>query len=358
MSIPPQIRPLRREDRDNILVLFQETFASTRTAEWWEWQFLQNPFNRPIVWVAETEEKRLVGHYSLVPVPFWRQGRAEKAGFSIHSMVHPNYQRQGILNKLAEAAEKQLTEDSIETGLTFLNENSFYLYTHKLGWKEMTGSLPVYFSVLEPYDILRRFVKIGFLAKVLALLANPLIRLGFSGWSHPSNRSIKQVEKFDDRVDTLWSEIRKGVLFATDRNSKYLNWRFAGNPCPYALFTFESDDKRILGLAVTRAEEKFSYRIGYIADLLFHPAHPQVALELLKHVKRFLKGQRCVMVTALVSEARLSQVIRRSGFYRLPNFLMPHQIHFCCKDRSKRNETALLTSPAGWYLSWSDHDVV
>lgn len=359
MFIPLQIRPFRPEDQAKILVLFCEVFGSTRTPEWWEWQVFKNPVSRAIVWLAETEEKELVGYYSLIPVSFWQKGKIVKAGFSIHSMVHPQFQRQGILKRLAEAAEKQLSEDSIETCLTFLNKNSFFLYTQRLGWREMRGGLPVFFSVLDTTGIIRRFVKFNGLARVLAFFLNPFMKLCFcGGWFSKRAINIKQVRQFDERVNNLWQKIRQSVLFTTDRNCEYLNWRFTSSPYPYKIFVLETEDNELLGAVVTRVEEKFSYRFGYIADLLFPPTRPEVGVGLVRHVFGFLKEQHCAMVTALATEPVLKRVLRKGGFYRLPSFLVPHEIHFCCKDRSPRNETENLIDPEGWYLSWSDHDVV
>jgi hypothetical protein len=49
------------------------------------------------VYLAETPEGRIVGHYSLIPTPFRRGGKQVLAALSIQSMIHPDFQRQGIL---------------------------------------------------------------------------------------------------------------------------------------------------------------------------------------------------------------------------------------------------------------------
>ena len=126
----------------------------------WRWQFPSNPFSRPIVYLAETPDGRLVGHYALIPRPFRDGSRRTLAALSIQSMVHPDFQKQGILKALAAAAEKQLDEDGVDIGITFLNDNSLHAYTQHFGWTELAGSNFILFTVLECGPAIQKILKV------------------------------------------------------------------------------------------------------------------------------------------------------------------------------------------------------
>ncbi len=357
------IRPFHISDRENILILFRDVFGSSRTPEWWDWQFIKNPFSRPIIWLAETPEKTLVGHYSLIPVPLWNKGALRKAGFSIHSMIHPNYQRRGLLQRLAASAEQQLAQDGIELGATFLNDNSLPVYTDRLGWHEITGGLPIYVRVLDASPLIERYWKASGWTRMLhrytTLVANALLAPPLPANCGPN--TIVKLDNFDERVDTLWQSIRRHITFGTDRNSNYLNWRISDNPNKYQIYGYLSGED-LKGLIVTRCDRKFGSNLGYIVELMFEPQEPAIGKSLLEFGLRKFLDSGVHLVTALGCKPLGTHTLfTQCGFRQPPKWLMPHDVHFCLRDNTASNARSpdvQLLSLDRWYLSWSDHDVV
>ncbi len=352
------IRAYRAGDQEAILRLCADVFGSEMSAEHWRWQMLENPTRQAVIWIAETADGTMTGHCSLIPVPLWRDGRVETGAWSILSMVHPDFQRQGILKKLVAAAEEELAQSGGSAGFAFVNQNSIHVYTKQMGWSELQGEMPVYFAVLDPSCVVRKYIHNSAIATVAGTILRPFTSLIFRIESaRPASEvRISRVDGFDERIDTLWNAMRSGVKLATDRSSRYLRWRFAENRRDYTIHIAEVRG-HLAGLVVTRVDVKFGQRFGYIAEFFFRPGSDEAGVALLAEARRVLRDAGCGMVTALALEPpEIRNALGRAGFRRLPRRLMPHPIHFISKDLSSRR--AKLTDPADWFVSWSDHDVV
>lgn len=353
-----QIRPYRDGDQEAILRLCSEVFGAEMLPAHWRWQMLDNPARPAVIWIAEKADGTMTGHCSLIPVPLWRDGRVETGVWSIMSMVHPDYQRQGMLRKLVAAAEQEFADSGGSAGLSFVNQNSIHVYTKQMGWSELRGETPVYFSVLDPARVLRKYIGSPAIASIAGALIRPFTSLVFRGGrtARGSEIRISEVDRFDDRVDELWSSMRSRVRLATDRASGYLNWRFMENPREYTIHIAEERGE-LAGIVVTRVDVKFGQQLGYIAELFFRPGSGEAGIALLARARQVLRQAGCGMVTALALEPpEIRTALVSSGFRRLPQRLMPHPIHFISKDFSNRSDP--LTDPSRWFVSWSDHDVV
>lgn len=353
-----QIRPYRDGDQEAILGLCGEVFGAKMPPAHWRWQMLDNPARPAVIWIAEKTDGTMIGHCSLIPAPLWRDGGVETGAWSIMSMVHPDYQRQGMLRKLVAAAEQEFADSGGSAGLSFVNQNSIHVYTKQMGWSELEGETPVYFSILDPARVLRKYASSPAITAIAGALIRPFTSLVFRGdrVNAGSELRISKVDGFDDRLDGLWASMRSGVALATDRGSRYLRWRFVENPREYVIHIAEERGE-LVGIVVTRVDVKFGQQFGYIAEFFFRPGSDEAGVELLARARTVLHDAGCGMVTALALEPlEIRMALTRSGFRRLPRRLMPHPIHFISKDFSHRSQP--LTDPSRWFVSWSDHDVV
>ncbi|HUF17222.1 MAG TPA: GNAT family N-acetyltransferase [Thermoanaerobaculia bacterium] len=352
------IRPYREGDQAAILRLCLKVFGAEMPAAHWRWQMLGNPTRQAVIWVAETRGGTMTGHCSLIPVPLWRDGKVGIGAWSILSMVHPDYQRQGILRKLVAAAEAQFAEANGSAGFAFVNQNSIHVYTRQMGWSELQSEMPVYFAVLDPSQVLRKYISSTAIAGVAGTIIRPFTSLLFRSerGSQGADLRISRVDEFDERVDEIWESVRPDVKLATDRSWRYLRWRFTESPREYVLHIAE-DRGQLSGIVVTRVDMKFGQRFGYIAEFFFRPGADEAGVALLARARGVLREAGCGMVTAMALEPpAIRNALERAGFRRLPRRLMPHPIHFISKDLTPRKDS--LTDPSSWFVSWSDHDVV
>lgn len=350
-----RVRALADGDEPKIIALFHIVFGSTLTPEQWRWQFPSNPFSRPIVYVAEATDGTLIGHYALIPIPFVKDDQRTLAALSVQSMIHPKFQKRGILKALAAAAEQQLNADGVAVGISFLNDNSLHAYTQYFGWTELQGLNFIYFTVLDSIGVAGKLLRWRWAAKLCAKLINPVMRIAFPTPKRVNGpTTIRAVERFDERVDLLWEKVRRGTCRSVDRNARYLNWRVADKPEQYMRMIAEDGDE-FLGIVVAKTERRFGLYFGYIAELLFDPARPDVGRQLTACALDYLREQGCTMATAVTAgSAPILTALRKCGFRRLPKHAMPHGIHFCFKDRMGQESRTDCT----WFLSWTDHDVV
>ena len=100
-ATPPvyKVRNFSPDDQAGILELHFTVFGRPMLERHWRWQFLENPFSRPIVYVAESDEGRIVGHYALVPLPLRLRGRNCRmvSTFATKSSGSPPYARATVI---------------------------------------------------------------------------------------------------------------------------------------------------------------------------------------------------------------------------------------------------------------------
>jgi GNAT superfamily N-acetyltransferase len=349
----------RASDADipQIVDLFRAAFDKELDPEQWRWQVGENPFAPPVVWLAMAPDGRAAGHYSLIRVPLWREGQRALGAFSVMSMVHPEFQRRGILKRLYALADGEF--DRLTSGrgayMSFVNQNSFPVYTQTFGWKELDAPLPVYFRILDPEKVVSRYVGPRALRKLVAAAARPIAAAVFA--RRRSAVPVRTVNRFEQGADAVWDRLRSAVEIATDRRSDYLNWRYVTSPREYVIHAAGELDRRV-AYVVSRLDEKFGQKLGYIMDVLAASGDEDHALAALQGACQHLQENGCGMVTALASQPPLIRAsLRAAGFRRLPRALMPHPMHFISRDLAPAEWKTSLHHASNWYMSWSDHDV-
>jgi hypothetical protein len=88
----------------------------------------------------------------------------------------------------------------------------------------------------------------------------------------PGRWNVRQVARFDARVDALWREASTAFAFAIVRRPDYLNWRYADKRAGEFVIHQVDEDGRLLGYAVLCARRNRAY----IADLLVAPGRDDV----------------------------------------------------------------------------------
>jgi hypothetical protein len=126
--------------------------------------------------------------------------------------------------------------------------------------------------------------------------------------------TVRAVDSFDERADTLWSKAQSQFLFGIVRSSAHLNWRYADPRAGDYVVLAAEEDRCWLGYVVLRAADN----AGYIADLLALPDRLDVAESLLAAAVAHFRaaGQRRVECwSSGYSVYRWAQ--DRTGFNRL-----------------------------------------
>jgi hypothetical protein len=81
-----------------------------------------------------------------------------------------------------------------------------------------------------------------------------------------------RIDRFDERVDALWSEVRRSFDFVLERRADFLNWRYCDRRAgDYAVFVCEEDGK-LLGYGAV----KVSQDRAYLDDLCVSPGRDDI----------------------------------------------------------------------------------
>ena len=151
------IREASPADTDQILALMDEVFskqqyfASTRSRESWNWKYEKNVFGKPIHILA-TYDERIVGFRSFWPWELACRGQVLKAYQPVDTVVHPDYQGQGLFARMNTIAVKKAIELKTDVLFNFSNQNSLP-GNLKLGWNYV-AKLPWLVKPLRPFHLL------------------------------------------------------------------------------------------------------------------------------------------------------------------------------------------------------------
>lgn len=205
------------------------------------------------IFIIKIKEK-VMGFLGVIPLSFNYFGK------DIYGVCLANWQTEEVLHS------KGFGHEMLDTAL----ENSQIAYTtsykpaleklfDKTDWQIHTDK--------QEQMLVRRFVKIFDAEKVKKMVGKKNLVFDESkNLSKKGEFEFLQINLFDKDVDSFWESVRDKYKVAVNRNSKYLNWRYASHPIfDYKLFVAKKDNN-IKAFAVLRLEESGEYTVGRIVD--------------------------------------------------------------------------------------------
>ena len=197
----------------------------------YRWLFANNRYNPQgthFFHIAKDGE-RVVASDCLLPVPLVIHGQRFLAAWSVKTMTHPSYQRQGIFKAMTEYNISRARELGIDLILGFANANSFPGYK-KFGWDILFERR----AVVRPLDIKRSLAKRK-LFKPFALIGNTLYqaydRKRISALRKKTGEfSAEILPAAPDCIQEIWAKMEAAVPMLIERDWAYLNWRYNQRP--------------------------------------------------------------------------------------------------------------------------------
>lgn len=337
-------RKFQRGDEEAILNLYRETFGHSISREYWEWKYLKNPSGKVFVSLA-FDGARCVGQYAMLPNFLCVNGRETNTLVALDNMVHPDYQRRGILKKLEELLAAERPNDI--PYYTFLNENSVEVYLKKFGWKWL-GELEVMMKPLSVASLARR--------KPILWLAQPFVTM-YASFNSRSATAVQAepFEAFDADIEQLWQRNKPRIGVTMDRCSRVLDWRYNQSPVKYEKFKIFREGV-LKGYVVVRLQEKFGANIAWVLDYFLDRDEPLYAWrDALLAVENRLRG-RCDFFSLLLPSKERRAAVKSAGYRRVPPKFLPHRFFFCV--RQNEFPSADVLDKKNWYFSWSLHDTL
>jgi GNAT superfamily N-acetyltransferase len=271
--------------------------AGQRSAEFFRWKHIENPFGRSFMLVCEGDG-RVVGLRAFLRWSFDVDGRTVRAVRPVDTATHPAQQGRGIFSRLTRAA---LDELSSQSDVVFNTPNAKSLPGYlKMGWRSV-GQVPVLLRVRRPVRSVRGFrrsVPIGPRPEVAAPRAAEVIGEG-SGLT-----------------DLLSVVERSTGQLATSRTPDFLRWRYARAPLLDYRAVAELEDGHVRGVALFRVRPRRGLWETTIADVLVPGGDARTARTLLRRVA--LAAPTDHMTCSFPVGSAAHRAARRGGFLTSP----------------------------------------
>ena len=297
------IRPYEDRDEDQVLALLQTTLAGgptgKRTAEFFRWKHLHNPFGRSFGLVAD-DHGEVIGVRLLLRWRFRAGAGTVRAVRAVDTATHPAHQGRGVFTQLTLAALDALAG---ETQFVFNTPNANSLPGYrKMGWQPV-GTVPITVGVQRP---------LRFLAGA-ASIARGEGRAETPACSLPQAAEGLRDETAVSALLAATHAAEPGRL-QTDRSVAYLRWRYAAAPgLGYRAIAALADDGTLRGLAFARPRYRGRLRELTLSELLVASGDRRTAMTLLRRARR----SGCDYVASHVPRS-LSLPAVAAGYFRAP----------------------------------------
>lgn len=324
----PVVREFRPEDRAGVLALWGRHFgrwSERRLVERWAWQFDGNPWRReraPVILVAAAGD-RVVGHISGIPVPMRLGGRDEIVLGASGLVVDESHRWAALLLIRSLTRRGPVLAASMRDAV----RRTF----------EHLGARPVPLSTAR-FTLPRR-TRSRFVAGIRNRLPSPLARLAPPRLLAPLSRvhrfrdappprplppacgtPVADLGRFDAEYEALWRRARSRWACSMNKDSAYMNWRYADLPGQHAIRLGVQGEAGLTAAAVgvIRANEDVHgvpiATWGELTELVADdPGSPAAGALLAELARRFDRlGLDAVCATGL--EGALHGALRAAGF--------------------------------------------
>ena len=293
MSIELTYRQYLSGDEEGIIDVLLKAFPVWRNLkypfDYWKWKYIDAPFGATTVVALHEKKVVCVGHtiylnlklgYSIVLLGFG----ADAATLYEYRGMGAYKNSQNLLDKLTGEIEKfhlflsdvpTVINDSVIRGRIDFSHQLFYMIKIKDVDLHLKAK-PVKNPSLMKYGY--------FLKKTL----NRVTSLFIPNFKNKSPFVIEEIKNFDDRINYFWLKAKEGYTYITEKNRKYLNWRYCDPRAGEFIVLQAISSEMVLGYIVIEVRKNDDYAEGYIVDLLTLPDRIDVADNLFTEGERIL----------------------------------------------------------------------
>lgn len=287
------IREAINQDKEQILELLNTVFDQVQRSEFkrgdefWNWKYQDNVFGKPILTVAEIDNK-IVGVNNLWPWEFSCRGTIIKGLQPCDSVIHKDFQGFGLFMKMRLDGLKRAKESGCNLIFNFPNQNSIPSYIN-LGWTGL-GKLPWHVLVLKPLNILLGKLNKG---KSIPFVLSSAYQL-----------KIDFLEKINS---TNYDEFVK-----TNYVQGYFLWRYIQHPTlSYGMISIENKYKS--AAAIFTIKQNGINREMVVVEILGHAAS---SLMLFKKIKLEAIKLNVDFIAVLENKKFKTERLWRLGFFK------------------------------------------
>ena len=315
-----------------------------------QWEYAKNPFGPAYVSLAMTTGNTIASQYALLPFTIIAGGKEMKASLSLNTLTAERYRGKGLFLKTAAASYHACAEDGVTCTFGIPNANSYPGFTGRLGFRNC-GNLVFSLKPLRPMKIVKSLVGGSKNKKGSDIPVD--LRLSFGDESIISRFDPVQDEKLFAEFFIRW---KKDSTVLIHRSSSYLQWRYMMHPTrQYYLLKYVIRGK-MLAWAALRMLSVYGMKACVLMD--FYCIETDAGKKLLNFISVSVKENGLdAIIAATASHAGIYPVLRASGFYNVPDFLLPQKLPFILKMHGRMDHTISLTELNNWHFMFGDYDV-
>lgn len=288
------------------------------TEEFWEWRFEKNPFGKILIQLGFMDE-RLVANYLLHPVNLRFEAKSYNALYSMTTMTDPEYAGKGIMTKLASKVYELGKKEGYQFVFSLsINKNSRYMFTKKLGFKELLTMNEL--GVENPQD-----------------------------YSVECNCNLLPIENFDDFFSEFFETInRKISKIIIPRTAKYLNWRFIFHP-EIKYYCYKITQNEVLrGYFVLKKYHNKCHIVDFLTE-----DDEDLYNGMIKQAISFCRHNKLDKLTLWANRnLAFFKYLQKKGFSE-----SPMENYFMLKSLSNEKVSKDILNYNNWYITMADAEV-
>jgi hypothetical protein len=254
---------------DTLLRNREQSGNSLRQARF-EWSLSCNPYGKPRAWLAIAESSgKVIGSVSAFPRRILINGKPALAWNGGDTSIDQEFRTLGAAIKLRRAVKECVDRGEMR-----------FLYSHpvdrmravleKIG-HVVIGKLARHGVILRLDRFVNNVIGKNSFATALSLAANPLLRAwSWRGNLTPHNGATVRLHKqnrFDDEFDALFERAAAKHSVISERNARFLSWRFLQNPLhgEFRIFRLEAEN-RLQGYAIVDLQGDGARILDFLAE--------------------------------------------------------------------------------------------
>lgn len=343
---------LKKKDAASYTGLFREVFKKSIEESYFYWKYFEENGvdHQSLVTGAWTEDGRLVGVRSYLATIVRAHGTDYRVVQSCDTMVHPDFRRQGLATRMAQAALPELEKQDIDFIFNFPNRMSWPGY-EKMGWEKisdvyvmvhlinMSGILQTKSRLPDPLKTL--------VSRFLSIPAAVVQSVTFGKKTHTAEQTSGFTGDDLERINrTLEKKVHQR------RSKKWFEWRYVRKPDKDYRFIVCRDKKgTAAGYAVIGVNKVEQLVIAEIHELITLPDNEEKKLVIA--IVEWAKSQHFDMVRTWVATKQKENLFRKLLFHRRDTELkfVQRSIH-----REPDRHPEAVKDPSNWYLMMGDSD--
>ena len=333
------------------LILLTESYykdVEITNEDYLKWQYRENPSGKPFLFTSrEVKSNELAGQYLVLPIHFLVNQEKILGTLSLNTLTNPKYQGKGLFTRMAKATYEDCEKNDAMMTIGFPNPNSYPGFVRKLNFDHLSD-IPLLIKPLRPINMAlsvlsRKKVKHGGDIAVSTLAKNNFRVLDL--------HDETDVKKYTD----FWESVKNKYSVTTDKDSNFMKWRYFNIPTREYKSYVEEKDGEIASIAIVRYEKVLGFKVAVLMD--FMTLDSESGLRILKYIKEVARHNKMDFIASLHNKTYEYQLLKKSGFLKLPQKLLPQKIHFIVRINKSFRDSDRVKDLSNWKISFGDYDV-